>query len=320
METPHAVGIDVSKATLDLARYPSGELLQVANTPDGWIEAVAWITANPPDWIVLEATGRLHVGLTVALAEAGLPTSVVNPAAVRHFARSLGRHAKTDQIDAAVLARFGVTTQPMASPVPSERVRVLQALLTRHEQLAGDIATERTRLSSAPVPVRESITTHITWLQSQITAIDAALARELAEDAELSEQATRYRTVPGIGPHIASVLILQLPELGTGTRKELAALVGVAPFARDSGVFRGKRVTYGGRALVRKALYQAVTSANRCNPVIQTFYRRLRAAGKPHKVAMVAAMNKLTGLLHAMARDGLTWTELAVNRPTEAIT
>lgn len=309
MEQPISVGIDVSKATLDLAIVPLGLCEQVPNSRDGWDRIVQLLAPLAPAWIVIEATGSYHLGLAVTLTEANLIPSVVNPSSVRFFAKSIGLRAKTDRIDASVLARYGIAVQPSARPAPTELIRRIQALLTRHAQLASDKATERVRRDHADASLQADITEHIGYLTQRLAEVDALIDSLVASDPVLAGRTTSLRTVPGIGRQIATVLAVYLPELGGCSHKQLAALVGVAPFARDSGGFRGKRYTYGGRAAVRTALYQAVTTGRRWNAVVNTFYTRLRARDKAHKVAMVATMNKLLGILNAMTRDGLTWPE-----------
>lgn len=304
------IGIDVAKAQLDLVDGLSGHHWSVPNTADGWDELATQLQADPPAGIVLEATGRYHLGLTVALDAVGLPPVVVNPLALRRFAQSLGKRAKTDHLDAAVLARYGRQLRPTPRPVPAESARNIQELLTRHQQLTRMLTSEKNRCHSASPLVQPSLDAAIAHLDEQRAQIDALLASVVAGDPFWAGIVAQVQSVPGIGVLTAATLAVGVPELGQATRQEVAALVGVAPFACDSGTRRGHRHIAGGRKAVRQALYQVMTSALRCNPLLAAHYRRLRATHKPHKVAMIATMRRLLGLLTTMRRDGLRWEEL----------
>jgi len=301
------VGIDVAKATLDCAVVPTGEAWQLPNEDGAFVALIARLRALAPERIVLEATGGFEHGVVAALAAAHLPVVVVNPRQVRDFGRSCGQLAKTDRIDAALLALFAARVQPELRALPTEAAQALDALLTRRRQLLEMLTAERNRLGFARGRVRRDIDQHIRWLQKRVKDVDRDL--EAAVQASLVWRATEdlLRSVPGVGRVVSCTLIGELPELGQLTRKQIAALVGVAPHARDSGTLRGKRMVWGGRAPVRAVLYMAALVAAKFNPVIRVFYQRLRAAGKPAKVALTACMRKLLITLNAMVRTGERW-------------
>ena len=301
------VGIDVAKATLDCAVVPTGETWQVPNEDAALTELVTRVHRLAPSRIVLEATGGFELGVVAALAAAGLPVVVANPRQVRDFGRACGQLAKTDRIDAALLARFAERVQPELRPFPTEAAQGLDALLTRRRQLLEMLTAERNRLGFARGRVRRDIDQHIRWLQKRVKEVDGDL--QAAVQASPAWRATEdlLRSVPGVGRVVSCTLLGELPELGQLTRKQIAALVGVAPHARDSGTLRGKRMVWGGRAPVRAVLYMAALVAAKFNPVIRTFYQRLRAAGKPAKVALTACMRKLLIILNAMVRTGERW-------------
>lgn len=306
------IGIDVAKAQLDLVEVPTGRHWSVPNTAAGWAQLCATIPADSLAGIVVEATGPYHVGVTLALAATGVTPIVVNPLTLRRFAQSLGRRAKTDRLDAEILARYGAQVRPVARPVPAETARQLQELLSRHQQLTKMLTSEKNRRHDASAVLQPSLDAHIAHLTAQRQQIDALLAAIVASDPYWAGRVAQLQSVPGIGALTATTLAVGVPELGEATRQEVAALVGVAPYACDSGTMRGQRHIAGGRRVMRQALYQVLTSALRCNLVLATHYRRLRARHKPHKVAMVASMRRLLGLLTAMVRDGLRWEELRV--------
>jgi len=308
------VGIDVAKDLLEIATS-AGERWQVSNDPPGQEALRDRLTAVQAVLIVLEATGGYEVALVAVLAQAGLPAVVVNPRQVRQFARSLGRLAKTDAIDAEVLVQFGVHVAPEVRPLPDEQTQLLEALLTRRRQLLGMIQAERNRLQLAVGPVRTDLKQHIAFLVRRLKDIDRDLEGRLRASPLWREREKLLQAVPGVGRQMLLTVCASLPELGRVPARQLAALVGVAPYNCDSGTLRGQRHCWGGRAQVRQVLYMATLAATRCNPVIRPHYERLVAAGKPRKVALVACMRRLLVILNAMVRDGTEWDpELAKAR------
>jgi transposase len=312
MTTPAFVGVDVSKHHLDVHVRPTGESFRVPNTDDGIAALLARITPLAPARIVAEATGRLEAPLAAACALAALPLALVNPRQVRRFAEALNRLAKTDRLDAAVLAEFAERIDPPARPRPGADAQRLQEVVARRRQLIDMRTMEVNRLGTAAAGVAKGIREHVAWLDRRIARADDELAAAIAASPVWRAADDLLRGVPGIGPATARVLIAELPELGTLSGKRVAALVGVAPMARDSGRQRGKRHIAGGRAGVRSALYMACLSAVRFNPLLRAFYRRLRQAGKAGKVALVAAMRKLLVILNAMVRDQQVWAPATV--------
>ena len=304
---PVFVGIDVSKARLDIAVRPTGETWQAANDDAAIRDLTARLAAFGPSLVVLEATGGYETPAVAAFAAAGLPVVVANPRQVRDFARATGQLAKTDALDAALIALFAERVRPAVRPLPDAQTRALEALLARRRQLLEMLVAERNRLGLAQAPVRRSITQHIKWLERQVADVDTDLTAAIEASPVWRAKEDLLRSVPGIGPVVSRTLLGGLPELGQLTRKEIAALVGVAPLAKDSGYFSGKRRAWGGRAHVRTALYMSAVVAARFNPVITVFYRRLRAAGKPPKVALLACMRKLLVILNAMVRTNTHW-------------
>lgn len=304
---PVFVGIDVSKDRLEVALRPTGDRWAVANDEPGIARLVERLRGLAPTLIVLEATGGLAVPLTGALAAAGLPVVVVNPRQVRDFAKATGQLAKTDALDAAVLAQFAEVVRPALRPLPDAATQALSALLARRRQLLEMLTAERNRLGSALPPVRPGIRAHISWLERRLADLDTDLAQAIRESPVWREKEDLLRSVPGVGPVLATTLLASLPELGTLTRQQIAALVGVAPLNRDSGAWRGKRRVWGGRAPVRAALYMGTLVATRFNPVIRAFYHRLCAAGKAKKVALTACMRKLLTILNAMLKHRTPW-------------
>ena len=300
------IGMDVSKATLDIC-VSDGETWQAANDDSAMETLCARIAALHPTLTVLEATGGFELRAAAALAAAGLPVAVVNPRQVRSYARSVGQLAKTDRIDARILARFAAAVQPEARALPDAETRVIEALITRRRQLVAMITAEENRLRTAPGITRNEIKTHIAWLRRQQAKIDETIDDSVRRSPIWRAKDDLLRSVPGIGSKTSSTLLALLPELGTLNGKQIAALVGVAPFNRDSGTLRGRRSVWGGRARVRAALYMAALVASRYNPVLKDFYARLRAAGKPAKVALVACMRKLLVIVNAMVRSGRVW-------------
>ncbi len=313
--TPVFVGIDVSKDRLDVAWRPTAERWAVANEEAGIATLVSRLHASPPALVVLEATGGFEIPLTGALAAAGLPVVVVNPRQVRDFAKATGKLAKTDALDAAVLAQFAEAVRPPRRPLPDAATQALQALLTRRRQLLEMRTAEQNRRGSAPPPVRTRIRAHLTWLSRELAHVEADLGRAIRESPVWRETDDLLQSAPGVGPGLARTLLAGLPELGTLTRKQLAALVGVAPLNRDSGTLRGRRTVWGGRAHVRAALYMSALVATRRNPVIKAFYQRLCGAGKAKKVALTACMHKLLTILNSMVRHRTPWKENFARTP-----
>jgi transposase len=304
---PVYVGIDVAKGHLDVARHDEDEVWRVDNDETGIEKLVARLAEIGPELVVLEATGGFEVAAAAALAARQVPVVIANPRQARDFAKSTGRLAKTDAIDARGLAMFAERVRPQVRELASEEARALGAVVSRRRQIIDMITAEKNRLGFALKPVQNGIEKHIRWLERQLTDVDSDLDSMIRSSPIWAEKRDLLQTVPGVGPNLSRVLIAELPELGQLTHKQIASLVGVAPFSRDSGVFRGKRMIWGGRAPVRSALYLSVWSAARWNPVIRTFYERLRAKGKPPKVAQVACMRKLLTILNAMVRDGRRW-------------
>ena len=306
-ESP-SVGIDVSKATLDLWLYPSGKSWQAEHSPAGMSALAEELVALEPAVVVVEATGGLEVSLAVALGSARLPVTVVNPRQVRDLARATGRLAKTDKLDAQVLAQFGAMVQPSVRPLPEAARRELRALVARRQQLLEMITAEKNRMRWTTPGVRHRIEVNVRWLQAQLKELDRDQGDFLRSSPLWQEEAKLLQSVPGVGPIVTATLIARLPELGSLNRKEVAALVGVAPFNRDSGTLRGKRTVRGGRGPLRKALYMVTLVATRYNPVLRNFYQRLCAAGKPKEVALTACLRKLLVILNSMFKHRRTWT------------
>jgi transposase len=301
------VGIDVAKAQLDIALRPTGERWAVTNDETGMAALVARLQAAQPTLIVLEATGGYHRAVVAALAAAALPLVVINPRQVRDFAKATGQLAKTDVLDARAVAHFAEAVRPAPRPLPDAQTEELRALLARRRQLIAMRTAEQNRLENAPRRLRADIEAHIAWLNQRVAALDDDLDTTLRASPVWRERETLYRSVPGIGPVCARTLVLDLPELGTLSRQRIAALVGVAPFNRDSGTLRGTRTTWGGRAHVRATLYMSTLVAVRYNPVLKRFYERLRTAGKVAKVALTACMRKLLTILNAMVKHQKPW-------------
>ena len=304
---PCFVGIDVAQATLDLAVRPTAETWQVANDETGITALVPRLQALAPTLMVLEATGGYHGPVTTALATAGLPVVVVNPRQVRAFAQAVGILAKTDRIDARVIAHFADAVRPAPRSLPDAATQELQALVLRRRQLLAMLTAERNRLGTAPARIQEAIQRHITWLAQQLTGLDNDLTQAIQASPVSQETADVLRSIPGVGPVLSQTMLAQVPELGTLNHKQVAALVGVAPFNRDSGTLRGRRTIAGGRAEVRAVLYMGALVATKHNPVIKAFYARLCAAGKAKKVALTACMHKLLTIMNAMVRDRTPW-------------
>jgi transposase len=301
------VGIDVSKSRLDIATRPTNAGWQVDNTEKGIASLVDKLKQLKPALIVLEATGGYETAVTAALASEGSPVAVVNPRQVRDFAKSLGKLAKTDKIDAALLAHFADAIRPELRLLPDEQTQELQGLLVRRRQLIEMLVAEKNRLPMTHKRLIAGVKEHIQYLEHQLEDLDQEIQDRLRSSPVWREQEDLLRSVPGVGKVLSATILAELPELGKLNRKQIAALVGVAPFNCDSGKKRGKRAIWGGRAFVRSALYMAALSARRFNPVIKSFYEKLVAAGKPFKVAMTACMRKLLTILNAMLHSGTRW-------------
>lgn len=308
MEHSAFVGIDVSKAFLDVHVRPTGESFRVAYDDAGLATLIERLTALVGAMIVLEATGGYEVAVAATLANAGFAVAVVNPRQIRDFARASGQLAKTDTLDARVIALFGESVRPSARPMPDEEARALAEVIGRRRQLVDMLGAEqnRRRLVRAGRVQRE-VDAHIAWLQEALRRLDDDLATLIRSTPMWRATEDLLRSVPGIGPVTACTLIADLPELGRLDRRRIAALAGLAPFARDSGSFRGRRMIRGGRGHVRCVLYMATVTAIRYNPAIRVFYSRLRASGRPAKVALTAAMRKLLTILNAIVRDQRQW-------------
>lgn len=302
------VGIDVAKASMDVAVHQSQQRWSFSNDDEGIREAVCCLKELAPALIVMEATGGIELPLAAALAAAGLPVAVVNPRQVRDFARATGKLAKTDAIDAQVIAHFAAALKPTPHPLPGAQAQEFDALLTRRRQVVEMLTAEKNRLSSAPSKaVREHIKAHIGWLERELANINSDLGRRVRQSPVWREKDALLRSVPGVGPVLSFTFLADLPELGALDRKQIAALVGVAPLNQDSGSMRGKRAIWGGRATVRATLYMSALAATRYNPVIRAFYRRLCAAGKAKKVALTACMRKLLTILNAIVKHQTPW-------------
>ena len=308
MQTPLVfVGIDVSKLRLDVAVRPSSAPLSVAYDATGITTVLTQLSQWHPTLIVVEATGGLERLLVRALVDAALPVIVVNPRQVRDFAKATGQLAKTDTLDAQVLARFAEVIRPTLRVIPDAPTQELAALLARRRQVLAMQGAEQHRLDRAPDRVRKRIEAHRCWLHDELARLDADLDDLIQQSPVWRAREELLQSVPGIGPVMSRTVLAELPELGLLNRKQIAALGGVAPFNRDSGRRRGHRTIWGGRAPVRRVLYMAALVATRWNPVIRPFYQRLRAAGKAPKVALVAAMRKLLTILNAMVHAGTPW-------------
>ena len=307
---PTFVGIDVSKHRLDVHLRPSGEHFTVSHDEAGVAALVERLAPLAPALVVLEATGGMEVAPAAALAAAGLPVAVVNPRRVRAFARATGRLAKTDRLDAEAIARFAEAVRPPARPLPDEATRRLGALVARRRQLLEMLVAERNRRHAADPSLHEGIDAHLRWLGEALDGVERDLDEAVRASPVWRTKEELLRSVPGVGPVSARTLLAELPELGSLTRRQAAALVGVAPFNHDSGKMRGKRAVGGGRAALRACLYMAAVAAVRAgNPAVAGFYERLRQAGKPAKVALTACVRKLVVTLNAMLRTGTAWKQ-----------
>lgn len=303
------VGIDVAQTRLDIAVSPDTSF-SLPHDESAITALVQQLGALSPTLIVLEATGGMEIPLTSALATARLPVVVINPRQVRDFAKASGHLAKTDALNAQVLAQFAEVMRPQPRPLPDADTRALAVLLTRRRQLVAMLTAEKNRLLSAAEPIRKRLRTHIMWLERELQSINTALAEAIRQSPVWRDKDDLLQSVPGVGPVVTSTLLASLPELGPLTNKQIAALVGVAPLNRDSGTFRGRRTVWGGRAQVRAVLYMGAIVAARFNPVIRAFYQRLQQAGKAKKVVLTACMRKLLTILNAMLKHQAPWRQM----------
>jgi transposase len=307
LAVPTTVGIDVSQDALDVVVRPAGTHRRVANDAAGHAELVMYLGATPPTVIALEASGSYERSVVAALVAADLPVVVLNPHQVRAFARATGQLAKTDRLDAAVLAHYAEALRPEPRPIPDAAQQELAALVGRRQDLLAMRIAEQHRLRTLPATLAGPVREHIQWLRDQLKQVETAIMERIAAQPRWQADSALLQTMKGVGPIISATLVARLPELGQLNRRQIAKLVGVAPLARDSGKTRGKRRCTGGRADVRTALYLGALVATRYNPVIRAFYQRLVAAGKPTKVALVACAHKLLTILNAMLRDRTPW-------------
>lgn len=301
------VGIDVAKDTIDVAIY-NGKYWNFTNNDTGIDQAISSLREFNPVLVVLEATGGFESPLVAVLATAGMPVVVVNPRCIRDFARASGKLAKTDYIDAKVIAHYAEAIRPHVRPLPDAEAQEFNSILTRRRQVLEMLTAEKNRLHSARKAVKDRIKAHITWLENELTEINSHLQKRIASSPVWREKDDLLRSAPGVGSVVSATLLTELPELGNLDRRQIAALVGVAPLNRDSGMMRGKRSVWGGRPNVRAALYMATLVAIRHNPLIQAFYNRLCNAGKAKKVALTACMRKFVIILNAMLKHHKTWS------------
>lgn len=299
----HFIGIDVSKSTLDVCILPANQILQTRNDETGIRQLIDSLRGLRPTLIVLEATGGLETPVVCELGAAGLPVAIINPRQARDFAKATGKRAKTDRIDAGVLAHFAQMLQPPVRPLKDAETRALDDMLNRRRQLVTMRVQEHLRLGNATsLLLKKSLNAHIAWLEQQIDEVDGDLTRQLRTSPLWRAKDELLRSIPGVGPVTSLTVLAKCPELGSLSRRQIAALAGVAPLAHDSGKLRGKRFVWGGRAALRAVLYMAALAAMRCNPAIKAFAERLRATGKPGKVVLVACMRKLLTIMNAILK------------------
>lgn len=301
------VGIDVSKATLDIAFWDSEVYWQLPNDAEGWQELVKRLRPLTSVLIVVEASGGLEQPLVAELYTEKLPVAIVNPTRVRNFARSTGQLAKTDKLDARIIAHFAQAVRPQVRPLRTPEEDHLNALVTRRRQVVTMLTSEKNRKATTHHTLQDRVLDHIAWLEAELKGLETEIEQFIQQSVEWKEKADLLQSVPGVGPVTASTMLAELPELGSRNRQQIAALAGVAPLNKDSGKKRGKRRTFGGRAAVRRTLYMATLVATKCNPVIRRFYERLLANGKEKKVALTACMRKLLVILNSMIRHRQTW-------------
>jgi len=316
MKTQAFVGLDVSKQKLDVAVRPQNRHFVTPNDDRGIRQLVKRLAALKPQLIVLEASGGYEFLVTAALAEAQLPVALVNPQAVRQFAGAAGKLAKTDKIDAQVLAHFAEAIKPEPRPLPDQEHQVLKAALQRRLQVVKMIGQEENRLEKTYIPVvRRDIQGHLTWLRRRLDELNRDLDGQIQRSPLWQARDRLLQSCIGIGPIVSLAIIAQMPEMGSLRGKQASALAGVAPYNRDSGRLRGKRMIRGGRSYLRRMLYMAAVVASRFNPVIRAFYQRLLAAGKPKKLALTACMRKLVLILNAMLKNNQPWNQFITQAP-----
>ena len=302
------IGVDIAKDSFEFVAYGDDRHFNMSNDGTGIRQAVEQIQKLSPELVVLEATGGYEHPLVAALSIAKLPVVVINPRQVRDFAKATGQLAKTDAIDAAVLAQFAAVIKPDLRPIADADMLLLKEVVSRRQQLVEMLVAERNRMGIAHNPsVKADIQAHIDWLRKRLNEADGELRRQIKESPVWRAKDDLLRTVPGVGPMTSVALLANLPELGRLNRHQIAALVGVAPFNRDSGMMRGKRAVWGGRSSLKAILYMAALSATKWNPAIKTFYERLCASGKPKKVALTACMRKLLIVLNSMMKNNTAW-------------
>jgi transposase len=307
LEKKNYIGVDVSKNTLDMAVNDDNRHWSFSNSPFGIEKAIETIKKFKPELVVLEATGSYEIPFAAAVGIEGVPVVVANPRQIRDFAKSAGILAKTDEIDAKVIARFGEAIKPTPRAMPDEMTHEFGELVTRRRQIIGMITTEKNRLEHAIKAVRQNIQSHIEYLEKDLADIDKELRQKVQDSPLWREKDKLLQSVPGVGPNLSATIIADLPELGYMNRKQIAALVGVAPLNRDSGTLRGRRTSWGGRRQVRNVFYMATLAASRYNPIIKKFYTRLLNSGKAKKVALTACMRKLLTILNAMLKHNVSW-------------
>lgn len=307
MGKPNYVGVDVAKDSMEVTVHEGKEHWAYANDENGLTKFLAKMKRLSPALIVLEATGGYEITIAGELQSRGFPVAVVNPRHIRDFAKSLGILAKTDYLDAKVIARYAATVQPSPRVLPDEESQRLGAIIMSRRQIVGMLTAEKNRLQQAAPAVRERIKQHIDWLKEELDDINKELKHLVEDNPEWKEKSEIMQSIPGVGPNLAITLLSDFPELGNLNRKQIAALGGVAPFNRDSGTLRGKRAVWGGREVVRSATYMSTFVAIRFNPLLKSFFERLIVAGKPYKVAMVACMRKLLCILNAMLKNRTSW-------------
>ncbi len=301
------VGVDVSKERLDVAVMPSKKKWQYTNDEDGIGKVTAQLKKLSPVLIVLEPTGGLEAPVTAALSAEGLSVAIVNARQIRDYARAMGKLAKTDNLDALVMAEFASAVKPEIRALPDEESQAIKATVSRRRQLLEMLTAEKNRLATARKHLKPNILAHIDWLKKELEGLDRDLRQEIESSPMWRAKDNLLQSIPGVGDVLSATLLAELPELGTLNRKQIAALVGVAPFNRDSGAMKGKRTIWGGRAPVRAALYMAALVGTRYNPVIRSFYQRLLARGKAKKVALVACMRRLLTIMNAILKHQRVW-------------
>ena len=308
------IGLDVGKRWLDTAAGSQGTPQRFANDTMGHHALLAWVQDHQPRLVVLEASGGYERGVVTVLDAAGIAVSIRNPTQIRRFAQSQGQRAKTDRLDAQLLARYGEQVQPEPTVLPAEPLRTIAALLARRRQLVQMRTQEQNRLKQADPAVAPYLEAHLDTLTTELAELEADLKARMRQLPQAWQRVRRLMTAPGIGELTAIRLVVELPELGQRTAQQIAALVGVAPFDRQSGQHRGRATIGGGRAELRHGLYLPTIAAIRSNPVFAAHYAQLRARGKAPKVAVIACLRKLLGILNAMERHGLEWTETQVGQ------